>query len=894
MFPFRVAVASSGLAPALRAVLPALRLLCLALLVAATALPSRSLADNWSTLAGPDYGSALANGSGAAVRFLGPLRMIPDKKGNYLVADGQLIRRVSPDGVTTTVARPPFWNLSGIAIDSSGTLYASVLFGTGPAYGSQIYRIAPDGTASLYAGIRFAGRVDGPVATASFGQRIYLAADAGGNLFVGDPDQDSIRKITPQGMVSTVLGPNSAVTEPHKLIVDRAGNIFVVSRSQNNAVWKVTPTGSVSLFAGTASAGYVDSIGTAARFREINDLCFDQYENIYVSESNRIRRIDGARGVTTVAGNGQYGGADGTALSALLANPQGLSVSSNGEIFFCDNDNLTVRKLYQGQVTTVAGKNVRGTADGPSATARFLTPRGIVEDRWGNVFVSDSTAHTIRKITPDGRTSTFAGQAYATGSTDGPGGFARFNSPTGMAIASNGDIYVADAANHRIRRISGAGNVSTVVGSVGGYADGPAASALLRYPTSLCFDASDNLYIVDTNNNLIRRLDRSGVVTSMAGLPGVGGHRDGNGRNAILSNVRDITRVASGDFYFSENSLFDWLRKLTPGGDVTTLLRDIPPTPLTADSDGLVYYRAAETLYSLSPGGSKNRLTWSNSYANGTAHIAGFGAINGLHYAGRNRIYLADSMNANIRLGVFETGPVRVTASPANVALTPGSPAQFKVSASGEEAISYQWMRNGRRLVNDSNISGATSDTLVFSAAQFADAGTYSAVVTNPLGSVESAKAILTVSTSPPLPATLPATTSAPVFSPGGGSVSVNLAGNSNSPTLPSGPAVVFPITPSGNGPFSYQWRKDGQIISGATLSFLSLSSPDDGDSGIYDVVISNLAGNVYSAPFTLNIIPMVKTRPTITAQPISQRVYPGIAATFRVRATGAPRPTYQ
>jgi DNA-binding beta-propeller fold protein YncE len=296
-----------------------------------------------------------------------------------------------------------------------------------------------------------------------------LATDSSANVYVADSDHGTIRKITPEGVVTTVTdGAGSAVkfSGPHGVAIDSSGNLFVAARL-SNTIGKITPAGEVTILAGLSGIfGSVDGTGSAARFNEPEGVVVDSSGNVYVADSGNhtIRKITPAGVVTTLAGlAGNAGSADGTRSAARFAWPAGVAIDSSGNVYVADLLNATIRKIdSDGVVTTVAGlAGDPGSADGTGSAARFGWPAGVAIDSSGNLYVADAGNRTIRKINPAGVVTTVAGVAGAFGNADGTGNAARFSGPQAVAIDSSGNVYVADAfnktnvtfnANHTIRK----------------------------------------------------------------------------------------------------------------------------------------------------------------------------------------------------------------------------------------------------------------------------------------------------------------------------------------------------------------------------------------------------------------------------------------------------------
>lgn len=278
--------------------------------------------------------------------------------------------------------------------------------------------------------------------------------------------------------------------------------------------------------------------------------------------------------VSTLAGlAGTYGFADGTGSSALLSGPTGMAMDNQGNIVFADTSNYRIRKMSPtGVVTTIAGSGVSGYLDGASGVARFSDPSDVVVDSAGNIFVADQGNHKIRKIALSGAVSTFAGATAGnpSGSADGSTSAASFNYPYGLAISSDDTLYVADSSNHRIRKITPAGNVTTIAGSSAGYLDETGALAQFSGPTDVAVASSGTLYVVDRGNRRIRAIAPSGVVTTIAGSST--GYVDGVGAVARFRSPLMVTIDSQDNLYVTDGSTNRRIRKVvTSNGEVTTL-----------------------------------------------------------------------------------------------------------------------------------------------------------------------------------------------------------------------------------------------------------------------------------------------------------------------------------
>lgn len=297
---------------------------------------------------------------------------------------------------------------------------------------------------------------------------------------------------------------------PSGITKDASGNLYIADRN-NNRIRKITPDGVVTTFAGSGSGGaIVNGTGTAAGFYTPYGITSDAAGNLYVGEySNQaVRKISPAAVVTTLAGNGIAGNQNGTGTAATFNQPVGLAVDASGNVFIADYINHLIRKITPaGVVTTFAGSGIAALTDGTGTAAAFNGPIALAFDAGGNLIVADYLNHAVRKITPAGAVTTIAGNGTA-GYADATGAAARFNRPAGLAVDASNNIFICDAQNNRIRKITSAGVVTTLAGSGNAaFADGTGTAAEFNYPIGLCADFTNStLYIADIFNNRIRKL----------------------------------------------------------------------------------------------------------------------------------------------------------------------------------------------------------------------------------------------------------------------------------------------------------------------------------------------------------------------------------------------------
>jgi DNA-binding beta-propeller fold protein YncE len=277
--------------------------------------------------------------------------------------------------------------------------------------------------------------------------------------------------------------------------------------------------------------------------------------------------------VTTIAGHPLVSGSvDGNAGVALFSDPASISADEGGNLYIADSANHVIRKISSdGTVSTFSGRpGVQGFQDGSSAM--FNSPCGIAITPGGDLLIADTGNHVIRKITQGGVASTIAGAAGQSGALDGIGSAARFDSPLGLAVGTNGTIYVADSGNHTIRAISTDGEVSALAGSAGdwGTNDGPGLVARFNGPVGLALDSAGNLFVSDSNNQTIRRISPDHFVTTWAGSPLIDGFTNGDRHAARFAKPAEL-RFDSHDNLFVADSFNHAVRKISADGKVTTV-----------------------------------------------------------------------------------------------------------------------------------------------------------------------------------------------------------------------------------------------------------------------------------------------------------------------------------
>jgi sugar lactone lactonase YvrE len=335
------------------------------------------------------------------------------------------------------------------------------------------------------------------------------------------------------------------------------------------------------------SSAWATDGGSTALFNQPSGVAADLAGNLYVADSgnNAIRKVTSTGDVITLCGLvGSSGSADGIGTNALFNFPVGIAVDGAGSVIYvADTDNHTIRRLDSGgAVTTVAGlAGSSGSADGAGINARFFFPQGVVLSPGGDLYVADTFNQTLRKITGAGDVSTVAGSAGVPGLADGPASTARFDEPQSLALATTGNLYVADRSNNLVRALSVGGQVSTLAGQVTpGSADGLGSSAQFTRPEGVGLDASANLYVADSANHTIRKVSASGLVTTVGGKPGAAGMADGLGSLARFNSPAGLAIGPDGSIYVADTGN----NRIVKGSPLAPLLavEQPPGTPISS------------------------------------------------------------------------------------------------------------------------------------------------------------------------------------------------------------------------------------------------------------------------------------------------------------------------
>jgi sugar lactone lactonase YvrE len=575
-----------------------------------------------TTYAGPGLPP---NGSSASGQAIGaPSSVAADGAGGFYVAIcGQhLVYHITADSkisLTAGSGAPGFsgdggpavsaqlFLPNGLAVDAAGNLYIA------DSGNNRIRKVTPDGVIGTFAGTGTADALgdSGPAAAADLNYPMGVAMDTAGNLYIADSGNNRIRKVTSGGVISTVAGTGAAsfggddaaatqalLARPTGVAIDADGNILIAD-SANQRIREITTDGNIHTVVGNGIQGFSGDGGPAVS-AELNTplaIGLDSTANLYIVDSFnfRIRKATPATilaatsttattitsgTITTIAGNGTagFGGDGGPATSAQLYLPAGLTVDSAGNLFIADYVNRRVRKVTSsGVISTVAGTGMEGFGGdgGPAASALFHLPTSVAVDSTGNLYIADSSNSRVRKVTAGGVISTAAGSGNKGFSGDGgQATSAGLDSPVGVAVDASGNLFIADYAGQRIRKVSPGGVISTVAGNgTQGYGgDGaPAAAAELNEPWGVAVDASGNLFIADLVNHRIRKVGPDGVINTAAGtgIPGFSGD-GGPAAYAQLKYPAGVAVDSKGNLFIADSGNHS-IRKVTPAGIIGTI-----------------------------------------------------------------------------------------------------------------------------------------------------------------------------------------------------------------------------------------------------------------------------------------------------------------------------------
>ncbi len=529
---------------------------------------------------------------------------ILDAAGNAYVVDSSncIVVKIAPSGILTVVAGNGICDFSGdggpassaslnnptaIALDGNGNLYIA------DYYNNRVRKVSAAGIITTFAGIDYGFAGDGgPAVNASFMNPGAVAADSSGNVYIWDNGNYRVRKVNSTGIISTYAGTGArsytgdnglaskaTFAGVEAMVVDSTGNLYLADAG-NNVVRRINAaTGIINTVAGGGGANPNNVLATSAGIGDPSGLAVDAAGNLYITDSyySLVLKVNFVNLITIVAGNGNrdFTGDGGSPTAAALAFPSGVAVDPNGNLYIADGGNGRVRLISGGTISTIGGNGAyRFSGDGgPASGATLNGPQGMARDTQGNLYIADFNNNRVRKIAPDGTMSTFAGNGFLRYTGDGgPATAASLNGPRSVATDANGNVFIVDSNNHAIRKVNAAGTISTVAGGRSGSSGdgGQATAAAFYYPQAVVVDTAGNLFIADSGNNRVRKVSFLSIVSNYAGN-GTQGFSGDNGvaTSAMLNSPQGLVLDAAGNLYIVDSGN-NRIRKVTSSGTIST------------------------------------------------------------------------------------------------------------------------------------------------------------------------------------------------------------------------------------------------------------------------------------------------------------------------------------
>ena len=545
---------------------------------------------NFSVLAGTGVaGFSGDNGPATAARLFAPWGVATDKSGNVFVVDtnNQRIRRIDgASGTITTVAGNGTYAFSGdggvatsaslfdpegIAIDAIGNLfiadYGNCRVRRVDASSAIITTVAGNGSCGF-------GGDGGPAIGAQLSRLWSVALDGSGNLFIADTSNYRVRRVDASTQVITTIagggsaglgdgGPavNAFLNTVFGVVVDQSGNLFIPDAADERVRRVDAKTAIITTVAGNGNPGFAGDTGpaTTANLNFPMSVALDSASDLIIADAfnNRVRRVDAATGKISTFVGGGAGGDGSPATSATFVQPYGISIDSSGNIFIADTLNERIRRVdaSTGNITTVAGTGWQGASgDGGAATSSALfDPRGVAVDSLGKIYIGNAGNSTVREVGPSGTISSLVSTSLETAG--------------GVAVDASGDLFITNSGTHQILRVDHTSGAVTVVagnGSAGYTGDGgPATSATLSFPQGVAIDTSGNLFVADTNNNVIRRVDaNTGIISTVAGTGLAAFTGDGGPATAAALSNPERVAVDSADNLFVADLVNNRIRRV--------------------------------------------------------------------------------------------------------------------------------------------------------------------------------------------------------------------------------------------------------------------------------------------------------------------------------------------
>jgi len=656
-------------------------------------------------------GGGVGDGGPATAAIMVPYHIAIDAAGNLYIPDCALdrVRKIDSSGVITTVAgiggsgysgdggpatAARLWCPRGVFVDGMGNIFIA------EDYNQRIRKVDASGIISTFAGNGTSGYSGdgGPAREAQLNRPSHVFGDAYGNIYIADTYNQRIRKVDAAGTITTIAGNGlsgsqgdggsaiaASLRDPAGLATDSTGNIYIADQN-NHRIRKVDTAGIITTVAGNGTAAFTGDGGpaTAASLTCPSSVYVDAGGTLYIVDhlNHRVRKVDAAGVISTIAGKGSWGafsGDGGPAVDANLNSPLGVVTNAAGSMFIADYGNLRIRKVDSaGMMSTVAGN---GSATyygdgGPAESAGLGSPAGVVMDTAGNLYIADNGSRRVRRVNDTGVITTVAGNGSQVSSGDGgPATSAGISYPYGAAMDAAGNLYVADVFFAQIRKIDPAGIITTVAGNgTYGYSGdgGPATSASLNHAFWIAVDGAGNLYIADRDNHRIRKVNSSGIISTIAGNGTAGYYGDGGPAiEASINTPFGIAVDSEGNVYFTDRGN-QRVFKINAAGTLTTIAGNGiagysgdggPALSASLNNPGGIAVDASGTVYVIDNSNLRVRSidasgTISTVAGNGTSGFYGDGgpatsaSLNspaGVFVDNDGNIYIADAQNQRIR-----------------------------------------------------------------------------------------------------------------------------------------------------------------------------------------------------------------------------------------------------
>ena len=581
---------------------------------------------------------------------------------------------------------------TGVATDNAGNAHVADTFN------HRVLRINPDGTRETVVGTGlccFLGD-DGPATEARLSNPRGLTFGPGGSLYIADNGNRRIRKVAPDGTITTVAGSGdfgfsgdggpataAALNSPWDVAVDSMGNLYIAERF-NGRVRKVDAQGIISTFAGTGDFGFAGDGGpaVAAEIGFPSGVAVGIADEVYIADGRRVRVVDTEGNINTFAGGGTSMD-DGAPTDYRLTTPSAVAVDSMGAVYISNQNGQEILRSTADFIEKIAGSGTRGFAGdgGPATEALLHWPADVALDDAGNLYIVEQSNQVVRKVATDGTITTVAGTGVRGSPTpDAPATESNLAEPQGVLVTRGGDLLISSTNAARVIRVDEGGVVRTFAGTgffgFGGDG-GPASEAQLSFPVGLAKDSEGSIYIADNNDQRIRRVGPDSIINTVAG----NGERDfagdgGAATDAALSFPTQVAVDQEGNLYFTDGGN-NRVRQVTPGGIIDTVAGggttfvgtdSVPaleasigfPWGLTIDNrNGKgadlrrdIFVSSSTRIYRLAADGTVRTIAGGRfgfSGDGGPALNAAFNSARGLTIDADGNIYVADRVNHRVR-----------------------------------------------------------------------------------------------------------------------------------------------------------------------------------------------------------------------------------------------------